>query len=47
LVIECFVEHRRATADGQAERVKVLEGEIDNLLREKQEIEKWATVGSA
>jgi len=46
LVIECFVEHRRATANGQAERVKVLEGEIDNLLREKQEIEKWATVGS-
>lgn len=47
LVIDRFVEHREATADGQEEKVKALEAEIDNLLREKKEVEKWATVGSA
>jgi hypothetical protein len=41
------VEHREATADGQEDRVKTLEAEIDHLLREKEEVEKWATVGSA
>jgi hypothetical protein len=34
-------------ADGENERVKTLEAEIDSFLREKTEIEKWATVGSA
>jgi hypothetical protein len=29
------------------DRVKTLEAEIDSLLREKQEVEKWAAVGSA
>ena len=47
LLIERFVEHREATADGEAERVMTLEAEIDRLLREKEEIEKWAVVGSA
>ena len=47
LVIERFVEHREAVADGQEERVKTAEAEIDGLLAEKAEIEKWATVGSA
>ena len=47
LLIDRFVEHGKAMADGQEERVKTLEAEIDNLLREKQEVEKWATVGSA
>ena len=47
LLIDRFVEHREAVADGQEERVKTLEAEIDDLLREKQEVEKWATVGSA
>ena len=47
LLIDRFVEHREATAQGQEERVKRLEAEIDNLLREKEEVEKWATVGSA
>jgi hypothetical protein len=46
-LIERFVEHREAVADGQEERVKSLEDEIDSLLREKKEIEKWAVVGSA
>ena len=47
LLIDRFVEHREATAAGQEERVKVMEAEIDGLLREKDEIEKWAAVGSA
>jgi hypothetical protein len=47
LLIERFVEHREATADGLEERVATLEAEIDNLLREKKEIEKWAVAGSA
>jgi hypothetical protein len=32
---------------GEDERVKRLEAEIDDLLRETEEVEKWATVGSA
>ena len=47
LLIDRFVEHREATAEGQEERVKTLDEEIDSLLREKEEIEKWAVVGSA
>ena len=47
LLIDRFVEHREATAVGQEERVATLEAEIDSLLREKDEIEKWAVVGSA
>ena len=46
-LIDRFVEHREASANGQEERVKTLEDEIDNFLREKEEIEKWAAVGSA
>jgi hypothetical protein len=47
LLIDRFVEHREAVADGEDERVKTLEAEIDRLLREKEDIEKWAAVGSA
>jgi hypothetical protein len=47
LLIDRFVEYREATAEGEEERVKRLEAEIDDLLREKKEVEKWATVGSA
>jgi hypothetical protein len=47
LLIDRFVKHRQATAEGEEERVKRLEAEIDNLLREKEEVEKWATAGSA
>jgi hypothetical protein len=47
LLIDRFVEHREATAEGEEERVKELEAEIDNLLLEKQEVERWATLGSA
>jgi hypothetical protein len=47
LLIQRFVEHREAVAGGQEERVKTVEAEIDNLLRVKKEIEKWAVAGSA
>ena len=47
LLIDRFVEHRKASANGQEERVTTLEAEIDSFLREKEEIEKWAAVGSA
>jgi hypothetical protein len=47
LLIERFVEQREAMAEGQKERVKTAEAEIDSLLREKEAIEKWAAVGSA
>jgi hypothetical protein len=42
LLIDRFVEHREATADRLEERVKTLETQIDSLLRDKKEIEKWA-----
>ena len=47
LLIDRFVEHREAIAAGQEERVKIVEAEIDGLLAEKGEIEKWAAAGSA
>ena len=47
LLIDRFIEHREASANEQEERVKTLEAEIDRLLREKEEVEKWAAVGSA
>jgi hypothetical protein len=47
LLIDRFVERRESTTDGQEERVKTAEAEIDSLLREKKEIEKWSAVGSA
>ena len=47
MLIERFVEHREAVAKGQDERVKAVEAEIDSLLREKGEIEKWAVLGLA
>ena len=47
LLIDRFVEHRQTTAAGQEERVKIVEAEIDGLLAEKAEIEKWAVTGSA
>jgi hypothetical protein len=47
LLIDRFLKPREAAADGQEERIKTLEAEIDDLLHEKEEVEKWATVGSA
>ena len=47
LLIDRFVEHREAVAEGQEERVRTVEAQIDSLLREKEDIEIWAAVGSA
>jgi len=47
MLIELFVEHTETVAGRQEERVKAMEAEIDSLLREKEEIEKWAVLGSA
>jgi hypothetical protein len=37
----------RRNAGVRGRRGKTLEAEIDELLREKEEVAKWATVGSA
>ena len=47
LLIEQFVEHKEAIEEGQEVRAKELEGEISELQREKENVTKWATVGSA
>jgi hypothetical protein len=47
VLIDRFVEHKQAVAEGRQARAKDLQAEIDGLLREKEEIEKWAAVGSA
>ena len=47
LLIERFIAHRKAVAEGQEEHVKTVEAQIDSLLREKEDIEIWAAVGSA
>jgi hypothetical protein len=47
LLIERFVEFREAMANGREGRAKELEADIDSLLWEKKEIEKWAVAGSA
>ena len=46
-LIDRFVEHREATAQRQEGRVREVEAEIDDLLREKEEVERWAAAGSA
>ena len=45
-LIERFVEHEEAVDGGQDARAKELRDEIDDLLREKEEIEKRAAAGS-
>jgi hypothetical protein len=47
VLIGLFVEHREAVENGENGRARTLQSEIDDLLREKEEIEKWAVVGSA
>jgi hypothetical protein len=47
LLIGLFVEHREAVENGDNGRARTLQSEIDDLLREKDEIEKWAVLGSA
>jgi hypothetical protein len=47
LLIAMFFEHREAVENGHNGRARTLQSEIDDLLREKEEIEKWAVLGSA
>jgi hypothetical protein len=47
LLIERFVEHKEAIEEGREVRAKELEGEISELQREKENVTKWAAVGSA
>jgi hypothetical protein len=47
LLIGLFLERTEAIENGDNRRVRTLQSEIDDLLREKDEIEKWAVVGSA
>jgi hypothetical protein len=46
-LIERFFDHSEAVAGGDETRAKELKAEIDGLLREKEEVEKWAGAGSA
>lgn len=47
LLIERFVEHKEAIQEGQEVRAKELEAEIRELQREKENVTRWAAVGSA
>jgi hypothetical protein len=47
LLIERFVEHQEAIEEGQQVRAKELEAEINELEREKENVTRWAAVGSA
>jgi hypothetical protein len=47
LLLERIIERKEAIERGQDGRAKVLENEIKELKREKENIRKWITVGSA
>jgi hypothetical protein len=47
LLIGLFLEHREAVENVDNGRARTLQSEIDGLLCAKDEIEKWAVVGSA
>jgi hypothetical protein len=47
LLIGLFVEHREAVGNADDSRARTLQSEIDGLLHERDEIKKWAVVGSA
>jgi hypothetical protein len=46
-LIERYCNHSEAVAGGDETRANELRAEIDGLLREKEEVEKWAAVRSA
>jgi hypothetical protein len=46
-LIERFVEHKEAMEEGQEVRAKELEAEINELQHEKENVTRWAAVGSA
>ena len=47
LLLERIIERKEVIERGQDGRAKVLENEIKELKREKENIRKWITVGSA
>jgi hypothetical protein len=47
LLFERIIERKEAIERGQDGRAEVLETEIKELKREKENIRKWMTVGSA
>lgn len=47
LLIERYVEQKEAVEEGREIRAKELEVEINDLLREKENVEEWGAVGSA
>jgi hypothetical protein len=47
LLLERIIERKEVIERGQDGRAKVLETEIKELKREKENIRKWITVGSA
>jgi hypothetical protein len=47
LLLERIIERKEAIERDQDVRAKVLENEIKELKREKENIRKWITVGSA
>jgi len=46
-LIERYVEQKEAVDEGREIRAKELEIEINDLLREKENVEEWAATGSA
>jgi hypothetical protein len=46
-LIERYVEQKEAVEEGREIRATELEIEINDLLREKEDVEEWAAVGSA
>jgi hypothetical protein len=46
-LIERFLNHKLAVEQGKEHQARALEMEIDELLREKKDIEAWAAMGSA
>jgi hypothetical protein len=47
LLIERFVERKEAIEEGQEVRARELEAEINELQHEKENVTRWAGVGSA
>ena len=47
LLIERFVERKEAIEERQEVRAKELEAEINELQHEKDNVTRWAAVGSA
>ena len=45
-LLDRLFEQADALANGNETRVEELQADIDDLVREREEIEKWAAVGS-